>query len=35
MKRKAGFFILLFALSGMAYAEDSKGLSAAAMSCGR
>jgi hypothetical protein len=35
MKRKAGYFILLFALSGMAYAEDSKELSAAAMSCGR
>ncbi|MGJ0429120.1 hypothetical protein [Methylobacter sp.] len=32
MKRKAGFFILSFALSGMAYAEDSKELSAAAMS---
>ncbi|MEF3074819.1 hypothetical protein V2P20_07260 [Methylobacter sp. Wu1] len=32
MKRKAGFFILSFALSGMAYAQDSKELSAAAMS---
>lgn len=35
MKYKSGFFILLFALSDMAYAEDSKELSAGAISCGQ